>query len=783
MARSLRTDITIGARLGAFQNELKKLEPEARGELQRLAVAMERDLKKIERANARSAKTVTTSWQSELKSVGRAAAKATAAVGAALAGVGAAVVKAVDSTANLRNELTSMETATGISASALAGLRLAAEGSGDQIADMEGGLKRLGVQIRDAAAGSAKSAAAFRQLGVAFEDGDGRARAIEDVLGDISDRFTEGVTSAEDMGAATDLMGRRWEKLANALNGVPLERHIAQARLLGLDVAPAAAKSADDWRRSMAAFQGAVKGAVAEISDLVGAGRGLDSLTAGVVYMRTITVESFRAIGEAGGFLADFYAGLFSLDLGKMQASTEDLATLVRAVGNTAANAAAEVRELQAAMAEGAPEVGGGGGGRGGGADGRAEAAREHALALQELERIIDEVYLAELSEGERAIELHHRRVAAVHRLKVAEEDRGEIAVAVAALEAQERSRLARVAEEEALAIAEADAKAAESLAQIRDEMERHGADDVDRVTSAYLGRVEAIEAVEAQLGETHEVRVAYAEAERLLLEELDEIERSMHAERMQRLSDAVAAAMDFAGELGELGSYLLQEEVGRIREASDARSAATREALAEERERIATAARRGELSQEEHAAALERLRDERRANMERRREELRAMRRAFRADQSLRSGQAVMDAARAALALIPSFAWMGPLAPAGAAAAVAPSLGLSLAKIWGESPPSFPMGGLVSSLRQGPSPGSDHLPILVRPDESVLSPRGTRTAGEAGVAALNRGEPPVVHVAVQLGRRTLAGAVRAVGDSVVRTERRSGMVPVYGGG
>jgi hypothetical protein len=150
------------------------------------------------------------------------------------------------------------------------------------------------------------------------------------------------------------------------------------------------------------------------------------------------------------------------------------------------------------------------------------------------------------------------------------------------------------------------------------------------------------------------------------------------------------------------------------------------------------------------HAAAS-------RAAKARSNDERRQVMKNFKTNQGLQTAQAVIEGARAAVSLIPAFAFLGPFAPVAAAAVAAPAAALQIAIIKKQKPPEFPTGGMVSN---------DHVAIGAQVGEAVLSRRAVAAAGgPQGVAEMNagRGGGQGTRVVVQLGRRTLAEAVADV--------------------
>ena len=142
--------------------------------------------------------------------------------------------------------------------------------------------------------------------------------------------------------------------------------------------------------------------------------------------------------------------------------------------------------------------------------------------------------------------------------------------------------------------------------------------------------------------------------------------------------------------------------------------------------------------------------------------EEQKAALATFEAQQALQTTLAVMDAARAAVALIPAFVFLGPGAPIGAAVAAGAALATQLAIIESQSPPQFPTGL-----------DPDHRLVGIQPGEGIGSRRAMAD--------------PVVRDALAAGNegRRLPEAPREVGVRVdldprlqrlrITTDRRLG--------
>jgi hypothetical protein len=160
----------------------------------------------------------------------------------------------------------------------------------------------------------------------------------------------------------------------------------------------------------------------------------------------------------------------------------------------------------------------------------------------------------------------------------------------------------------------------------------------------------------------------------------------------------------------------------------------------------------------------------------------------AFKLNQAAQIANATIEAARAAIALTPSFAYLSAGAPAAAAAVAGAQLALAIGAIKAQEPPSFALGGMVSDRTTG---GADHTPIMASPSEGIVSPRGMSAIGREGLEAINQGAAPTTNVSVMLDRQIIASAVvdaiagdgRAANAVRVQSGARTGQTLVYGRG
>ena len=231
---------------------------------------------------------------------------------------------------------------------------------------------------------------------------------------------------------------------------------------------------------------------------------------------------------------------------------------------------------------------------------------------------------------------------------------------------------------------------------------------------------------------------------------------------------------------LGELQSVLHEQSVAELQDRIDRRREEITEFRDGELERIDALVRSGAISGKEAATRRQEVYAEAQARREAMRQrtadEREAALRSFRAGQALAVSSAIIDAAAAALALIPAFLFLGPLAPVGAATASGLALATQLAVIRQQKPPEFPMGRLPTS--------SDHTQLAaLQPSEAVLTQRGVATlGGPATVQAANDGRGMMGgRMYLQLDRRTLAEVVIETGRTATVDPRRGKIDPWRG--
>lgn len=115
--------------------------------------------------------------------------------------------------AEMGDEVAKTARQLGISADALSRWRFAAERSGVPAEQLTNGLRRLQRNIVDAGEGMDTAVRAFRDLDVAFRDGEGGFREIEDILPEIADGFSQLESDTQRSARAQQLFGRAGAQL------------------------------------------------------------------------------------------------------------------------------------------------------------------------------------------------------------------------------------------------------------------------------------------------------------------------------------------------------------------------------------------------------------------------------------------------------------------------------------------------------------------------------------------------------------------------------------------
>lgn len=220
------------------------------------------------------------------------------------------------STANYGEELLKTSQKIGIKVEALAGLQHAANLADLSNESLATGLKKLSVNMVDAARQTGDGEALFRRLGVSATDAAGQLRPTEQVLLDLADVFANSKDGAGKAEAAVKLFGKAGLDLIPFLNQgkAGIKELMAEAERLGLVMSQQDAEAANRFND--------------ELKKLTAHMRGI-TLAVGTELIPPM-MELMRVMGELGGGHA---ASALSLFMKAMVFQTESWAISIKLAG------------------------------------------------------------------------------------------------------------------------------------------------------------------------------------------------------------------------------------------------------------------------------------------------------------------------------------------------------------------------------------------------------------------------------------------------------------------
>jgi hypothetical protein len=184
----------------------------------------------------------------KLATVGLAAAAAAAAVAAVA--IGSAIKASIDAA----DQMLIASQKIGVGVEALSALKYAADLSAVSFDQLQTGLKKLSVNMADAAGkGVGKAADAFRTLGISVTDASGNLRSGDAVFADVADKFAAMENGAGKTALAVALFGKAGADLIPLLNegkaGLAEMREEAEA--LGLIISTETAEAAESFNDNL----------------------------------------------------------------------------------------------------------------------------------------------------------------------------------------------------------------------------------------------------------------------------------------------------------------------------------------------------------------------------------------------------------------------------------------------------------------------------------------------------------------------------------------------------
>jgi hypothetical protein len=287
--------LSFQAELGDLKRQLGQLDGITKKEAAQMVKDLNTGFKQAERAAARAAK----ANKRQFKQMADSAAMA----GAAILGAAASVVALGQAFADLQNELADASARTGVAVDTLAGLRLAAEGSGLEFSKLEAGLGKLPKAMSDAARGAGPAARAFEKLGVDVETVEGNLRSSDEVLRETFEALAAIENQAEKAATTMDIFGLKAGPAFIQSGAIDnLDAFVQLATEFGVDVGPKAAASAAQFQRSIATLSTVSQGALFEFVDSLGGPGGVNEVfelaIRSVIIFGRVAGSVFDTLGE-----------------------------------------------------------------------------------------------------------------------------------------------------------------------------------------------------------------------------------------------------------------------------------------------------------------------------------------------------------------------------------------------------------------------------------------------------------------------------------------------------
>jgi len=282
-------------------NSLEKAYRKAEKDAAKAAEKQRKELEKVSRQANKTGKALSKSMKG-------------AAVGFAVAG--AAVLSFQQNIADLSNQLVDASAKTGIAVDTLAGLRLAAEGSGLSFENLEAGLIKLPSLMTDAANGSKKAKSAFDNLGVSVQKTDGTLRSSDDVLKDIFHSLQNIESAEEKAAAAADLFGQRAGPAFIQSGAIDnLDAFMELANEFGVSTGPEMRKQMADFQRISSSALTVVQGEFSKLMETAfgpgGMNEGLIQATELMIALRFVAQKQIEIMMSGFTFLSGTITNFF----------------------------------------------------------------------------------------------------------------------------------------------------------------------------------------------------------------------------------------------------------------------------------------------------------------------------------------------------------------------------------------------------------------------------------------------------------------------------------------
>ena len=198
-----------------------------------------------------------------------------AGVTAVAGGVVASFIKMNQVIADSTNEIVDASTRSGIAAETLAGLRLAAEGSGKSFSSLERGLDQFSTRMLDTSRGTGEAKKTFDSLGISVIDAQGNLRDTNSVFMETIKKLGQMTNATKRNADINKLFGRSGMTLIQSGAIEDLDKFIGKAKELGPAFDENGIEKAAQFQRGMADFKTASLGAIGSIAEGLTGEKGL----------------------------------------------------------------------------------------------------------------------------------------------------------------------------------------------------------------------------------------------------------------------------------------------------------------------------------------------------------------------------------------------------------------------------------------------------------------------------------------------------------------------------
>jgi hypothetical protein len=299
MAARESVELSFRADIGDLRKNLAAIPGITEKEARKMAAALEKQMMRAEKAAGKAAKRSRDEWG---KTASRMATGALAA--------GAAIGVLAQDVADTRNGLTDLSTRSGVARDTIAGLKLAAEGSGLAFSDLEPILGKMPKLIADVARGSKTQADAFAALGVEATNADGSLRDSDTVMRELLAGIGKLPTPTDKAAAAMSVFGTQGAKLLQALGDpAALDAYVAMAGQSAIN-SEAAATGAGNWQRSMAELNLQLDNTKALLIDNLGVTGFVDDFVLGLTFINAAVASFANEAVTRLGLVSDVFGNL-----------------------------------------------------------------------------------------------------------------------------------------------------------------------------------------------------------------------------------------------------------------------------------------------------------------------------------------------------------------------------------------------------------------------------------------------------------------------------------------